>query len=46
MLPQSLDGLLIYCVNLQWDLYDTLDWDDSWDGEDREAEDRWFEDDE
>ncbi|KAF8505696.1 hypothetical protein F5888DRAFT_1651146 [Russula emetica] len=32
--------------HLEWDLYDTLDWDDSWDGEDREAEDRWFEDDE
>ncbi|KAH9999798.1 hypothetical protein BJV77DRAFT_1058147 [Russula vinacea] len=32
--------------HLEWDFYDTLDWDDSWDGEDREAEDRWFEDDE
>lgn len=30
----------------QWDLYDTLDWDESWDEEDREAEDRWFGDDE
>ena len=45
MHSESLDCLLIH-VHLQWDLYDTLDWDDSWDRDDREAEDRWFEDDE
>ncbi|KAI0304182.1 hypothetical protein BC826DRAFT_1101058 [Russula brevipes] len=32
--------------HLESDLYDTLDWDDSWDREDRDAEDRWFDDDE
>ena len=32
-------------VRRQWDLYDTVDWDDSLDREDREAEDRWFEED-
>jgi hypothetical protein len=30
---------------LEWDFYDKLDWDDSWDRQDRDAEDRWFDDD-
>jgi len=30
---------------LGWDFYDKLDWDDSWDSQDRDAEDRWFDDD-
>ncbi|KAI9507554.1 hypothetical protein F5148DRAFT_102214 [Russula earlei] len=30
--------------HLECDLYDTVDWDYSWDREDREAEDRWFDD--
>lgn len=35
---------LIY-GQLEWDFYDKLDWDDSWDREDKDAEDRWFDDD-
>ncbi|KAF8272507.1 hypothetical protein EI94DRAFT_1566176 [Lactarius quietus] len=35
---------LIY-GQLEWDFYDQLDWDDSWDRQDRDAEDRWFDDD-
>ncbi|KAI9466937.1 hypothetical protein BJY52DRAFT_31037 [Lactarius psammicola] len=35
---------LIY-GQLEWDFYDNLDWDDSWDRQDRDAEDRWFDDD-
>ncbi|KAI0033341.1 hypothetical protein K488DRAFT_47978 [Vararia minispora EC-137] len=31
---------------LETSLYDTVDWDDEWDFEDQDAEDRWFNDDE
>lgn len=33
-------------LHRQWDFYDVVDWDDSWDRDDNDAEDRWFDDDE
>lgn len=30
---------------LQSDLYDIVDWDERWDGDDQDAQDRWFDDD-
>lgn len=35
----------IYPVRLQSDLYDVVDWDERWDGDGEDAQDRWFADD-
>lgn len=35
----------IYPVPLQSDLYDVVDWDEQWDGDGEDAQDRWFADD-
>ncbi|KAH9966025.1 hypothetical protein BC827DRAFT_786475 [Russula dissimulans] len=31
--------------HLEWDRYDTVDWDEGWDREERDREERWFDDD-